>query len=342
MKTLRTITFLLFTGTMAYISYAFVSILTKNEAQVLSEIMISVWIFTAIFLVICSALYGIKRTIFKIKQFWLTRIYHLFDESDYPCLLLDKKLNILYVNKLARRNFEQNYTRIKQSMPKFEFHKLLSGKYNFNQLNPSSKRTNKTNIFLNSSYTGKYTYKNIQMNFKSRVFKLFDVKLGVIIEFNFKAPQANKTAAYRSIMQDIKIKKILNKENSALKLIDEITEADQKKSNFNHAECMQHNIHLQPAESQTVSLNKKTPTQQFVEEYAAFKQENLNEKDPTTNKPIISNQSQLLEDLKLKLINLMVKNQHNNELSQSYLEIYNSLQKAMGNHPEDQTNVSYS
>lgn len=334
------------TALTIYIAYIFISVLTYQEAQVLYDVVLNTWLIGLIIFSCIFMIYGFKHTVYKFKQHLYKAIFSLFEKANYPCLVLDKKLNILFVNTRAQKDFFNYQYKIKRALPGFEYERLISGEYNFKQLDPKKSNFNTTQIFLNSNYTNKYNYKNLAFNFKSRIFRVYGIKLGIIIEYDFTT-SSKKLSTTNKLQRRIKNSTIAQSPRWQYE-----QEKDYLKTmNNNRVKSVLSEIDSSGEEIQTESiiklLEQKNPRQQFGEEYSYFKQkaDNIPESE-------IQSQNQLLEDLKLKIVNLMLQSKANNEANSNstpnredvYLELYKSLENIISlnkSHQESNNQPTY-
>lgn len=126
-------------------------------------------------------------------------IFKTIEDSKQPCLILDKKLNIIYINKKGREEFKFYNHNISRCIPSFHYSTLLDNNFNFKYLNPKlynklyNIKNNNINNFLktltinlNSKYTNKFIYNNVAFDFTARSIEITSYKIGLVVEFQFQ------------------------------------------------------------------------------------------------------------------------------------------------------------
>ncbi len=296
-----------------------IALLDKNTAFELSNLIMNVWWYSLWLFCGLYALFLIHTHRQKIKTKLYQSLYSLFYKTNTPCLILDKRLNIVHINHEALLEINLFQNKIKHFVSDFTINNIKHGNYNFKKLDPKHSQISGLSIFLNSHYSNKYKYNNLSLNFKTRPLKLLGYKIGIFLELSFEN-NANFKPYDKPVNHDI------------------VQDGIIKPSTIVQAKSITLDQQI-PLGNDYVGYDiKNQPKTRFTHEpFNKIKQFNNN----ATDQNIDTNNTNYhieLEDLKLKLLNIMLQNKLNKtiEINRSeYLNLYHSVDKLISrNKPE--------
>lgn len=304
---------------LIFLSLYITAVLDRAVAIELSELIMHIW-----WLGICAvssvyALFMIYSCRHKIKSKLYQSLYKLFYKTNppSPCLILDKRLNIAFINKEALLDISLFQNKIKHFVPDFTVRNIQQGNYNFKKLDPKHSQISGLSIFLNAHYSNKYKYNNLSFNFKTKPLKLLGHKIGIFLEFNF---ENNANFKLNSKSKDSK----LEPEG----IVKPATTREAK--NLEHSSTMTIGDDYFTYEVKNQAKTKFThePFDKMNPSWHHYHDTKVS--DQQKDSDISESQQIELEDIKLKLVNILLKNKLNKtiEISRSeYLNLYHSVDK---------------